>query len=877
MSSAAAAADPPAPSPAPSESTAVEGEVVATPDPSAPPLHPSTHAPLDADAPVAPEGAFGQESKYERLHHLLDQTSLFSKFLSERMPTRYAASAQKAARATADEKASQLSERATALRKLIPDASLQLKPFQVAGVDWLISLYENGLNGILADEMGLGKTIQVLIFLAHLRSHRVFGPFIIVAPLGTLPGWKAECERWTPSVPVLLYHGDKASRAALRSEVLSRSGQPDESFPVVLTSYEIAMNDAAFLKRTHWKLLCVDEGHRLKNLECLLLQKLQSFPSENRLLLTGTPLQNSLLELWSLLHFLLPDIFSSLSQFQSWFAFDGATLAQQEGQEAVIDAERDNLLVTKLHTILRPFVLRRVKADVLSKMPSKTEYAVFVPLTPLQRMFYQAILDGELSALTSHSTNNALMQLRKVCNHPYLLISDEEERARGMDLLALAKRREEGGGEDDASTSTASILRLIRGQAVSSRAMSEEEELALTLEESKEQVLAAATAAEDDGWETVAQRNKRRKTASGAVAAAAAARNNAAAAAQPATPAPSFPAERLVEVCGKLQFLDQLLPALRARGNRVLIFSQMTRVLDVLEDYLSLRGESRYCRIDGTTPSADRAAQITAFNSDPSLFVFLLSTRAGGLGINLASADTVVLFDSDFNPTVDAQAADRAHRLTQQRPVLVLRLLSPGTVEMAMHARANSKKTLEQLVLTKGRFHTGAAMSADEQKDAAAAAAAASVSAPAAASSSHLGAADWRRQTSIVHELVELFRGTRTGSTSLAPMQMDFASASPAAAAAANRAAQNAAPPTELRRNNSLKRKSSSRASSAAAAVAPPIFDPAVLERLLDRSREAPADALPATPLQSGFERVHAAQRSAIDRITDAHAEEIAL
>jgi SNF2 family DNA or RNA helicase len=844
----------------------------------------------------------------------------------------------------------------------------------------------------------LGKTIQVLLFLAHLRSHRVFGPFLIVAPLGTLAGWQSECARWTPSVPMLLYHGTKAERRQLQTTMLSggASSQPDASFPVVLTSFEIAMNDAAFLKRIHWKLLAVDEGHRLKNLECQLLQRLQSFPSENRLLLTGTPLQNSLLELWSLLHFLLPDIFSSLSQFQSWFDFDGASLAQQQGQEALIDAERDHLLVTKLHTILRPFVLRRVKADVLTKLPAKTEFVIYTPLSPLQRLYYSVILEGELSSLTPHSsTNNALMQLRKTCNHPYLLVSDEEERAQGRDMLALALRKEEDAaaagadsqplrGVNDDDEEELRVLHLIRrgGAAAAgdkTKLRTEEEEMMRAVEKGKQGTTrsAAQAVANDDGdddaaSETVASRNKRRKTLHGSTGvnqernhtfAAAASASAAAATASVRSSSSPFPPERLVSVCGKLQFLDQLLPALRARGNRVLIFSQMTRVLDVLEDYLELRGmrnsetETNYCRIDGSTKSDDRARQIAAYNAPASsIFVFLLSTRAGGLGINLASADTVVIFDSDFNPTVDAQAADRAHRLTQQKPVLVFRLLSPGTVEMAMHARANSKKTLEQLVLTKGRFHTGMALREhvlgtssgsgsgsttaaggsgsgtggnsnsktsatqdavamedaenttapsrveEERKDnggddaGAASAAAAAASAP---SVRDLGAVDWRRQTSIVHELVELFRGSRTAGSSsntnisASGARMGFAGASPAAAAAAKRAAAaqqqqqqaSASPPPVPRRNNSLKRKSSARGAAGTAATsesssstaAVPMFDPLLLDRLLDRSCAPPPDMPPPTPLQAGFERVHASQRSAIDRLTDAHAEEVVL
>ena len=215
-----------------------------------------TAPPPDTDSVVDAGGSFGAETKYERLHHLLDQTSLFAKFLSERMPSRYAAASKQAAVSSTGPKASQLAERAAALKQLIPDASLELQPFQVQGIDWLISLYENGLNGILADEMGLGKTIQVVMFLAHLRRHKVYGPFLIVAPLGTLPAWKNELARWTPEVPLLLYHGTKQERATMRAQFAGASS-PDATFPVVITNYETAMNDATHLKRVHWKMLVV--------------------------------------------------------------------------------------------------------------------------------------------------------------------------------------------------------------------------------------------------------------------------------------------------------------------------------------------------------------------------------------------------------------------------------------------------------------------------------------------------------------------------------------------------------------------------------------------------------------------------------------------
>jgi len=899
----------PSASPTSTVSTSSSSDALSPPPATAAPSSPRLPASVDADTVVESSDGSGHrvsESKFDRLHNLLDQTSLFAKFLSERMPARYAstigatdgkaADTAKSPPPTAGSKsrAEVIAERGAELHRLLPNdgrdrktgEELKLHNFQIVGIDWLISLYENGLNGILADEMGLGKTLQVIMFLAHLRAHRVFGPFLVVAPLGTLASWKSEMERWT-SIPALLYHGSKAERSDTR-KMLGSSHAPDKTFPVILTSFEIAMRDASWLRRTNWKLLIVDEGHRLKNLECALLMKLKSFPSENRLLLSGTPLQNSLKELWSLLHFLLPDLFSSLAQFQSWFDFDASSnsddrsLETTGGQQYVINAERDNRLISKLHTILRPFVLRRVKADVLSKMATKREYVIYCPLTPLQRMYYKALLDGELQYLRSSSSvggmrvQNTLMQLRKVCNHPYLLIDDEEEIQLGIDMDRQAKLQLFGGvnerdEESETAPSTATPSRRSRPTRISAPSSSttqplptlsqqlishlsqkkkassksssfivadnealeliddeEEEEAEVDSEEerkermddgdyeerkrkrkgkgrkstgrrSAELKIDAGDNDEDEdvGFETITQRNKRRRMERESAAASSSASSIAASATPLASVRQSIESNptRLIDVCGKLQFIDQLLPELHRRGSKVLIFSHMTRVLDLLEDYLSFRqytcgwfgGESATppVRIDGSTPQTDRVEAINTFSEEPTCFVFLLSTRAGGLGLNLSAADTVILYDSGWNPHDDIQASDRAHRLTQRKPVLIFRLLSHGSVEMSMRRRASSKKTLEQLVLTKGKFNKhqiggGTSGTAQALEEAAAAttdkagngiderkqgdpsagttALSAEASKNAAATASFFA---WRTSAGIVNELVELFRSGR--------------------------------------------------------------------------------------------------------------------
>ncbi|KAJ2756691.1 putative ATPase, partial [Coemansia nantahalensis] len=259
----------------------------------------------------------------------------------------------------------------------------------------------NGLNGILADEMGLGKTLQTIAFLSFLRERQVWGPFLILCPLSTLSNWASEFYRFTPETPVLLYHGTPEERRDLRRTHLRRMSR---DFPIVITTYEISMRDRQALQRFAWKFIIIDEGHRIKNMNCRLVRELKSYQSTNRLLLTGTPLQNSLAELWSLLNFLLPDIFDDLDSFQAWFDFDD--LSGRSGQSRVISQETTSSVVTKLHQILQPFLLRRLKVDVEKFLPPKREYLITCPMAPLQYEYYQAVrgpnlrafLEGKLAA-----------------------------------------------------------------------------------------------------------------------------------------------------------------------------------------------------------------------------------------------------------------------------------------------------------------------------------------------------------------------------------------------------------------------------------------------------------------------------------------------
>uniref|UniRef100_A0A7N9CKN3 SNF2 related chromatin remodeling ATPase 1 n=1 Tax=Macaca fascicularis TaxID=9541 RepID=A0A7N9CKN3_MACFA len=435
-----------------------------------------------------------------------------------------------------------------------------LRDYQIRGLNWLISLYENGVNGILADEMGLGKTLQTIALLGYLKHYRnIPGPHMVLVPKSTLHNWMNEFKRWVPSLRVICFVGDKDARAAfIRDEMM-----PGE-WDVCVTSYEMVIKEKSVFKKFHWRYLVIDEAHRIKNEKSKLSEIVREFKSTNRLLLTGTPLQNNLHELWALLNFLLPDVFNSAD-------------------------------------VLKPFLLRRIKTDVEKSLPPKKEIKIYLGLSKMQREWYTKILMKDIDVLNSSGKMdkmrllNILMQLRKCCNHPYLF----------------------------------------------------------------------------DGAE----------------------------------PGPPYTTdEHIVSNSGKMVVLDKLLAKLKEQGSRVLIFSQMTRLLDILEDYCMWRGYE-YCRLDGQTPHEEREEAIEAFNApNSSKFIFMLSTRAGGLGINLASADVVILYDSDWNPQVDLQAMDRAHRIGQKKPVRVFRLITDNTVEERIVERAEIKLRLDSIVIQQGRL-----------------------------------------------------------------------------------------------------------------------------------------------------------------------------
>ncbi|KAI4369630.1 hypothetical protein MLD38_018052 [Melastoma candidum] len=467
----------------------------------------------------------------------------------------------------------------------------ELRSYQLEGLQWMLSLFNNNLNGILADEMGLGKTIQTISLIAYLMENKgVMGPHLIVAPKAVLPNWINEFSTWAPSISVVLYDGRLDERKVMMKE-LSGEGK----FHVLITHYSLIMKDKNFLKKIPWDYLIIDEGHRLKNSECSLAQTLvHGFQTQRRLLLTGTPIQNSLQELWSLLNFLLPNIFNSVQNFEEWF---NAPFADRV--DVSLSDEEELLIINRLHHVIRPFILRRKKDEVEKFLPSKSQVILKCDLSAWQKVYYQQVTDvGRVGLDTgsgkSKSLQNLTMQLRKCCNHPYLFV------------------------------------------------------------------------AEYDIW---------RK-------------------------------DEIIRASGKFELLDRLLPKLWRAGHRVLLFSQMTRLMDILEIYLQLH-DFKYLRLDGSTKTEERGTLLKQFNAPNSpYFMFLLSTRAGGLGLNLQTADTVIIFDSDWNPQMDQQAEDRAHRIGQKKEVRVFVLVSVGSIEEVILERAKQKMGIDAKVIQAGLFNT---------------------------------------------------------------------------------------------------------------------------------------------------------------------------
>ncbi|KAL8735322.1 MAG: hypothetical protein Q9166_000867 [cf. Caloplaca sp. 2 TL-2023] len=705
-----------------------------------------------------------------------------------------------------------------------------LREYQHFGLDWLAGLYANGTNGILADEMGLGKTIQTISLLAHLAvEHEIWGPHLIVVPTSVMLNWEMEFKKFLPGFKVLTYYGTQEERKQKRQGWISNS----DKWNVWITSYQLALKDDQVFKRREWHFMILDEAHNIKNFRSKRWQTLLTFNTRARLLLTGTPLQNNLTELWSLLFFLMPADsvgtgiggFADLQEFSSWF---------RKPVEQILEHGRDTMddeakaIVTKLHKVLRPYLLRRLKADVEKQMPGKYEHVVHCRLSKRQRYLYDGFMSRAQTRETLASGNylsiiNCLMQLRKVCNHPDLfetrqivtsfampksavadfeikellvrrrllreepmtkvdlnvinLLPGSNEQSSALDTIqkqrlgALGTLRQltsqQWGRTNQSMTFDGSTVQstLSNMENVARRARFEELRHAayLTSLRSQRRPLFSKSLIErltlntrpvpsspppqrradlSSWWTessstlatmvpTLYERSHSMETTiqkfacvTPAVAASDMAplvlSSNGVEAvrdAQRMCPTDAFhaarmrlsiafPDKRLLQYdCGKLQRLDNLLRTLQSGGHRALIFTQMTKVLDILEQFLNIHGH-RYLRLDGQTKIEQRQVLTERFNNDPRILVFILSSRSGGLGINLTGADSVIFYDLDWNPAMDKQCQDRCHRIGQTRDVHIYRFVSEHTIEANILRKANQKRMLDDVVIQEGEFTT---------------------------------------------------------------------------------------------------------------------------------------------------------------------------
>ena len=735
----------------------------------------------------------------------------------------------------------------------------QLKEYQLKGLNWLVNLYEQGINGILADEMGLGKTVQSIAVMAYLAEvHDIWGPFLVIAPASTLHNWQQEISRFVPNIKVLPYWGSAKDRKILRKfwDRKHITYNRESPFHVLVTSYQLVVQDTAYFQKVKWQYMILDEAQAIKSSQSSRWKSLLGFHCRNRLLLTGTPIQNNMQELWALLHFIMPSLFDSHDEFSEWFSKDIENHAQSNTK-----LNEDQL--KRLHMILKPFMLRRIKKHVQKELGDKIEEDVFCDLTYRQRAYYTnlrnkiSLLDLIEKAAVGDDQDtatlmNLVMQFRKVCNHPDLFERAEIWSPMSMSYYAetasfmreghfvqvaysvrnmieywIPSMLGEGEGRLDVAgpenvkagwrnkwlTTNFSVwdernisesakqngafawLRFVdqsagemaatAGKGIVDRAieLSQDEnrlgKLKVAYDDDDEQKNAGFTPVH--ALLNIVKRNDRKPlaevTKDGYLNKLMNVSRNSieqkgysvietcyfpAASAPPVElvcpsdkamiekettffsvpirramypinlnmeasllqsrlppskypvtnllPPPASQKQRFTKIqvpsmrrfvtdSGKLARLDRLLRELKEGGHRVLLYFQMTRMIDLMEEYLTYRNY-KYCRLDGSTKLEDRRDTVAAFQSSPDIFVFLLSTRAGGLGINLTSADTVIFYDSDWNPTIDSQAMDRAHRLGQTKQVTVYRLITRGTIEERIRKRALQKEEVQRVVIS---------------------------------------------------------------------------------------------------------------------------------------------------------------------------------
>lgn len=658
----------------------------------------------------------------------------------------------------------------------------RLKEYQLKGLGWLASLYEQGINGILADEMGLGKTVQSISLMAHLaEKHGIWGPFLVVTPASTLHNWQQEVTKFMPTLKVLPYWGSVSDRAMLRKYWnVKKLGVASAPFHVLVTSYQLIVSDEKHFKRLKWQYMILDEAQAIKSSSSQRWKTLLSINCRNRLLLTGTPIQNSMQELWALLHFIMPTLFDSHEEFSEWFSKEIESHAEQK-------SSLNETQLARLHMILKPFMLRRIKKDVENELAAKIEIEIPCSLTSLQIKMYEKIkgktsieemLDRVINEFDSsdsasvvpfrsssgggHHGNggfsvkdktlmNLMMQLRKVCNHPELfdrvevktpfvfgapnpdadgcvavggplanpldmllprsalrvraktqwaenhcLLHHESESVHSslsvaspivesiFDSVAAVKRSFHEAFCDEISVLFSSLPQLYFPKAIAQAPKCQVNDVNFVQHEKHQNFIVWNLPRTENILQTAKEAQEHvciRRTPLSSIA---------------------FPdTQDLIAKSGKMLVLDKLLPTLKAEGHRVLIYFQMTKMIDIMEEYLTYK-KYQYLRLDGSCKISDRRDMVADFQSKNDIFIFLLSTRAGGLGINLTAADTVIFYDSDWNPTVDQQAMDRAHRLGQTKQVTVYRLITKNTIEERIMQRAKQKGEIHKLVVAAG-------------------------------------------------------------------------------------------------------------------------------------------------------------------------------
>lgn len=778
---------------------------------------PMNDAVVEQDKPSESKQLFGTDAELEEV----EPETLFDKGKESEDRIADAAAAARSAQPTGNTFST------TSVRTTFPFLlKFPLREYQHIGLDWLVTMYEKRLNGILADEMGLGKTIMTISLLAHLACEKgIWGPHLIVVPTSVMLNWETEFLKWCPAFKILTYFGSAKERK------LKRQGwMKPNFFHVCITTYRLVIQDSKAFKRKKWKYLILDEAHLIKNWKSQRWQTLLNFNSKRRILLTGTPLQNDLMELWSLMHFLMPHIFQSHQEFKDWFS--NPISGMVEGQEKV-----NKEVIDRLHNVLRPFILRRLKRDVEKQLPGKFEHVIYCRLSRRQRNLYEDFIASSETQATLASANffgmiSVIMQLRKVCNHPDLfegrpIVSSFDMGGIDMQLSSSICTMLSRGPfstvdltglgfmfthldfsmsswECDIikAISTPSSLIIKRAdvecmEIIGPRVRSndhrkrahgggifEEIQKALLEERVKQAKERAASIA---WWNSLQCRKKplygtnlreivtikhpifdlqSKKSNPLCYLSFSSKLANVVLSpterfdrmskmiecfmfAIPAARAPSpvcwcsktqapvffrtsyktnctkelspllspvrpaivrgqvyFPDRRLIQFdCGKLQELALLLRRLKSEGHRALIFTQMTKMLDILEAFINLYGYT-YMRLDGSTQPEERQTLMQRFNTNPKYFLFILSTRSGGVGINLVGADTVIFYDSDWNPAMDQQAQDRCHRIGQTREVHIYRLISESTIEENILKKANQKRTLDDLVIQSGEYNT---------------------------------------------------------------------------------------------------------------------------------------------------------------------------